>query len=466
MLKVIIEKEMRDLVGSTKFVITFAVAALLIIGAFYVGATRHKLNVEQNEASKAENLRQMEGLTDWLRIESNRIFLPPQPLAALVSGVSNDIGRTVGVVGRGEQAAEGSRYNEDPIYAAFRFLDLEFIFQIVLSLFAILLGFDAVSGEKERGTLRLSLANAVPRATYIIGKITGAYIALSVSITLAVAIGSLLLPAMGVDLSGPDWGRLGLVVLTGLLYFGAFLTMSVFVSALTHRTSSSFLVLLVVWVMSVMVIPRATVLLAGRAVDVPSADEVSAQKASFRSQLWKESRAQMMGFKPTGEVMDAGHEFAQYMDSLTDIRENKMAEFSGRLNEERHNRQVEQQKVALALARISPSAALSLAASTLAGTSLQLTDHFKNEASAYQEEYAAFIEEQTGIVPGAGMVMIRIGEEEPEPIDPAELPEFHYEPVALAETINAAAVDMGLLAFFNLLFFAGAFTAFMRYDVR
>jgi len=466
MLRVIIEKEMRDLVGSTKFAITFAVAALLIVGAFYVGATRHKLNVEQVEASKAENLRQMEGLTDWLRLESNRIFLPPQPLAALVSGISNDIGRTVSVVGRGEQTAYSSRYNEDPIYAAFRFLDLEFIFQIILSLFAILLGFDAVSGEKERGTLRLSLANAVPRATYIFGKVTGAYIALSVSILLAVAIGSLLLPVMGVNLSGADWGRLALVVLTGLLYFGAFLTMSVFVSALTHRTSNSFLVLLVVWVMSVMVIPRATVLLAGRAVDVPTVDEISAQKASFRSQLWKESRAHMMDFKPTGDMMEFGDQFSRFMDSLSDIREAKMAELVGRLNEERYNRQLEQQKVAFALARVSPSAALSLATSTLAGTSLKLADHFKDEATAYQEDYAAFIKEKTGVVPGAGMVMIKIGEEEPEPIDPAELPEFHYDPVSLGETVEAAAMDMGLLAFFNLLFFAGAFTAFLRYDVR
>jgi len=466
MIGVIIEKEIRDLIGSTKFAVTFAAAALLIVGAFYVGATRHKLNVEQDEASRVENLRQMEGLTDWLRVESNRIFLPPQPLAALVSGVSNDVGRTVSVVGRGELTAYGSRYSEDPIYAAFRFLDLEFIFQIVLSLFAILLGFDAVSGEKELGTLRLTLAHAVPRSTYILGKIAGACIALSVSVLLAVAIGCLLLPVMGVALTGTEWARLGLVVLTGMLYFGVFLTMSVFVSSMTHRTSSSFLVLLVVWVMSVMVIPRATVLLAGRAVAVPTAEEVAAQKASYRIQLWKETRAQMLDFKPNGTAPDPAQEFTQFMDSLTDVRESRIAEHSGRLNEERYNRQLEQQKLAFALARLSPSASLALAASTLAGTSLSLADHFKNEAAAYQQEYAAFMKEKTGVVPGAGMVMIRVGDEEPQPIDPAELPEFTYDPLPLDKTVEAAAVDIGLLAFFNLLFFAGAFTAFLRYDVR
>ena len=47
------------------------------------------------------------------------------------------------------------------------------------------------------------------------------------------------------------------------------LTVSVFVSTVTQRTSSSFLVLLVIWIASVLIVPRAAGLLAGRAVEVP-----------------------------------------------------------------------------------------------------------------------------------------------------------------------------------------------------
>ena len=39
--------------------------------------------------------------------------------------------------------------------AMFRFIDLEFTFQVVLSLFAILFSYDAVCGERERGTLEI-----------------------------------------------------------------------------------------------------------------------------------------------------------------------------------------------------------------------------------------------------------------------------------------------------------------------
>jgi hypothetical protein len=66
MLKVLIIKEIRELIGSTKFAITFGACALLIIMAFYVGAVRHNLNLSQYNASQTEKSRALEGLTDWL----------------------------------------------------------------------------------------------------------------------------------------------------------------------------------------------------------------------------------------------------------------------------------------------------------------------------------------------------------------------------------------------------------------
>ena len=51
-------------------------------------------------------------------------------------------------------------------------------------------------------------------------------------------------------------------------------------------------------------------------------------------------------------------------------------------------------------------------------------------------------------------------------MDPREMPAFDYDNVALGQAIEASSVDIGILAFFNLVFFAGAFVAFVRYDVR
>ncbi|MCB9509213.1 MAG: ABC transporter permease subunit [Deferribacteres bacterium] len=473
MLKYIIEKELRDMISSTKFVVTFAICAVLILLAFYTGAQNYRVSQSQYQAAKTENLRQLEGLTDWIMVRNFRIFLPPEPLAALVTGISNDIGRSVTVQGRGELATQDSRFSDEPVFAVFRFLDLDFIFQIVLSLFAILFAYDAINGEKERGTLRLTFANAVPRAQYILGKIIGSFLALAVPVLLAILLGCLLLPLLGVHLNGDEWLRLGLMIFAGLLYFGVFLMLAVFISSLTHRTSSSFLLLLVIWIFSVLIIPRTAVLLAGRAVDVPSVDEIASQKNRLRSQLWSEDRKKMSEFKPTqnGDPQTMVSEFNKFMSEAADEREKKMNELASRLNEDRHNKQAVQEKLAFGLARLSPAAAFSMATTNLAGTSMDMKAHFLSEAQAYQKTYAEFMQSKTGMNIGGGAMVFRMrsgdGEEDVEkPIDAKELPEFNYAGLPLDRVVGAALPDLGILALFNLLFFAGAFVAFLRYDLR
>ena len=163
-------------------------------------------------------------------------------------------------------------------------------------------------------------------------------------------------------------------------------------------------------------------------------------------------------------------EFSGFMEELADDRDKKMMQLTNRLNEERRNRQAEQERLAFGLARVSPSAVFSLAASHLASTAIDLKQYFVNEASGYQATYAEFMKAKTGMNLGAGMMIFkaRAGgpEEEEQAIDPNELPSFQYSAQSESDVINASLFDIGLLAGFNLVFFAGAVVAFLRYDVR
>jgi ABC-2 type transport system permease protein len=471
MFKLILDKELREIIGTTKFAVTFGVCAILILLAFYVGARNYQVSRSEFEAAQVANLKQMEGLTDWRQIE-HRIFLPPQPLASLVSGVSNDIGRTVSVQSRGELKSSGSRFNEDPIYAVFRFLDLEFIFTIVLSLFAILFGFDAVNGEKQRGTLRLSFANAIPRDQYILGKVVGSFIALVVPLLIPILLGCLLLPVLGIPMDSNSWIRLTMIILAGILYFGVFLTLSVFVSSLTQKSSSSFLVLLVVWIVMVLIIPRTSVLISGRAVDVPSIDQVDYAKGKFSRQIFAEQMKEMNEFIQDNPMTDDHLAFMTKMNDFSKeqgtIREQKMNIFTQQLNEDRRNKSETRQRLALSLARISPTASFSLAAADLASTSLDLRTSYLESANEYRAQYAEFMVEQG--VDDSGF-RISFGhrndeEEPPPPIETRELPVFEYSPPSAGEAISESLPDLGLLMLFNIVFFAGSFVAFLRYDVR
>jgi hypothetical protein len=51
-------------------------------------------------------------------------------------------------------------------------------------------------------------------------------------------------------------------------------------------------------------------------------------------------------------------------------------------------------------------------------------------------------------------------------VDFDTVPKFQERPMTLEQSLKLAVLDIGLLALFNLVFFAAAFVSFLRYDVR
>ena len=91
-------------------------------------------------------------------------------------------------------------------------VDWAFIIGYILSLIALWFTFDAFSGEREQGTLRLMLANSIPRHTVLIGKFLGALLSISIPFALAVLVNLLLIStANTVHLTTEAWGRLGII---------------------------------------------------------------------------------------------------------------------------------------------------------------------------------------------------------------------------------------------------------------
>ena len=470
MITVILSREIKDIISSRKFIFAFLISAILIILSFYVGARWYENNRSRYEAALSENLRQMSGITDWVMI-NHHIYLSPDPLAALVAGIDNDIGRDIQMYGVGELKASDSRFSDDPIFSVFHFLDLEFIFSVVLALFAILFGYNMINGEKESGTLRLVFAHALPRHQFIMGKIAGVLLAVMVPLLIPLCLGCLILILLGVPMDSEAWLRLALIIFSGMLYFAVFLLLAIFISTRTVRSAHSFLLTLIVWIFTTLVIPRAAVLLAGRLVEVPSTDELDSKKFRYRSQLWSEDIQKMNAFElPESEnpqdMMDAFH---RYMGELGRARNEKTDLFNQQLNEERRNRQQQQQAVAFMLARLAPSASFSLAVLRLAGTSLALKQNFLEAALLYQKSYAQFLSAKTdGMLPGAGMVfrMVTDDDQEPQPINPHELPAFTFKRPSVIEAMQQAALDISILIAFALLFFSSAYVSFLNYDVR
>jgi ABC-2 type transport system permease protein len=474
--RVIARRELLEVLVSPKFAWTFATSATLVVLPFWVGAQGYLLEARRHEAARAADLRRMQGETDWLEVAPT-VSLPPQPLEALVAGVANDVGRSAQVQGRGAIETGGSRYGSEPVAALLRVLDLEFVFRIVLGLFAVLLGYDAVCGERARGTLRLCFAGDLERSSFLGGKIAGALAGLALPLLVPIGLGALVFRLAGVPMAALDWTRLALVLLAGLLYLAALLALATWISTLVRQPAHAFFLALSAWLVLVLVLPRAAVSLAANERPVLSRDAIAAERTRLQTELWDRDRESfrariegVIGGGPGGDPEQAMQRVNELIDRQASERERRIAELERGLLERRAAEQSRQRRLAFGLARVSPAACFSLAAAELAGTSLALEDDLRAQLLRYQEQLGRFQEAKSGGRRSTGGVRIKISlghePEEPKPIDTAELPMFRWQPPPLRPALARAAGDLALLLAFPLAFYAAAFVKFQRYDLR
>ncbi|MYA64748.1 MAG: ABC transporter permease subunit [Gemmatimonadetes bacterium] len=147
------------------------------------------------------------------------------------------------------------------------------VLQHLVPLLIILLTFGALASERERGTLRQLLASGIGRRDLAVGKALGVAGALSLLLVPAALLGA---AALVVGSPGPAASPLvrGLT-LTGvyLAYFGAFLALSLAVSAWARSGRTALVILLAVWVVNGLVAPRVAVDLSKWLHPTPSAFE-------------------------------------------------------------------------------------------------------------------------------------------------------------------------------------------------
>ena len=189
---------------------------------------------------------------------SPTLHRPPSSLSIFAQGEDRRFGNTV-QVNRWEvpREAEGS-FNDNMLLAAEPALDLHTIFAIVVSLFGILFSYDAVSGERESGTLKLQCTTPISRGTLFAAKFTGGVICLAIPFLLSFTSGLILLSFFsGLRFTPEQWSAIGLMVFAGLLYGAAFVATGLACSATVRRSSVALVLSLLVWAVFVLLIPSA-----------------------------------------------------------------------------------------------------------------------------------------------------------------------------------------------------------------
>ncbi len=483
MLKTLIQKELRAILLSPKFPATFAICSLLIILSVLIGIREYRTSVKQYETGRQLTDQLMREQTNWSSVH-NKAFRSPDPMQIFVSGVTFDLGRWSFIDNDNNSRLQNSVYSEDPIFAVFRFMDFSFIVLIVLSLLAIVFTYDAVCGERESGTLRLVFSHAIPRANYLIAKCTGAWLGLIVPMLIPILISLLLLQIFSVPFTGTDWLRLILLMAVSLLFLTFFVVFGVLMSALTKRSSISFLLSLMGWVLFVFIIPRMGILAASQIVPVPSVAEIEGQKETYAKDKWlqynegmnnrMESQARHNGQSDSLSDKDMWARI-QAEDSLRKDVSSSIEAYETKLLDDQRRAQTTQQSLGFSLCLFSPASAFQLAGMTLSNTDIGLKQRYEETMNRYRNDFQAYVEKKQVDQPGTSRFTIQIDSKSgfkmnvpnsQQELDLSDLPRFDPPGWLAGAALGKVAIDVGLLICLIFAAFAGSWVAFMRYDLR
>ena len=244
MLRTLIRKEFLNSVFSFRFVVIFALLLVVVPVTLFVLTGDYVKKLDEFSFRRAT-------LEDYLKnfAHFNRLggvvqpAMPPLPAEVVVRGITS--------------GANLEDFDDDPLPVMFPLIDLVFIVAILLGLAALILSYDAVSGEKEDGTLKLMLANGVPRHRILLGKVIGGTATLLVPFLVSLLVGLVgIVVNSRVAWTGADWGALGLLVLGAAAYVAFFHVLGVFISSRHASSSASIVTALSVWVVLVLVVPN------------------------------------------------------------------------------------------------------------------------------------------------------------------------------------------------------------------
>ncbi len=477
MLKHIIMKEIIANITSPKLVFSFVLCTVLVLVSLYTGTVNYRDELVEYHEARSMNLQHLEDQPDWRNLGSAKWALTKRPpiLSTIAGGIHDAVGRNTDLRYR---KLIDSRYESNPVFAVDGPLDVAMIVKIVLSLFGVLFTFDAICGEKEKGTLKLVLSNQIPRNELILGKTVGSFVSFLVPLGIPLVMGLLFLNVCpDVSFSGDDWARLGLILLCFLLYLTVFFNLGLFISSRCGRSSDSLFILLFVWIILVLVIPRAATAVSERVLSIPTIHEVehrireATREIEMREQP-KIDETLAKWWREHGMVEDWSANPSEKRRVFLDLRDRLRRNADAMIDAERAGISSDyraelrkQQMLAFSLSRISPTAAMTYSTLRLARTGMDAHQRFVDSIG----DYGAAVSDWLAAKPKQNG-QVRLGEDgRGKPREAPSLdgmPQHEVVPERFSESLYSVLPDVCILLLMNIILFAAAYVSFLSYDVR
>ena len=474
MLLTLIHKEILHHILSVRFIALLLMCLLLIPLTLSINYRNYRQSlVDYQEAVKLANIEEImmnPKMPLEPELEVSKLFLKPTPLSVFANGLKDALPSYLGMTRNGVVQGPPATVS-DPIAHLLGHLDFLFVVGTVFSLLALLFTFDAVAGEREAGTLRINLANALPRDLFLWSKLIGGYIVFMVPFLVAFLFGLLVIVWQGFPLGEPEiFPRVLSLVLASLLYIGVFFAIGTVISTYLDNSKTALIVAFTVWVFAVLIVPRVGFVAAKFIVPTQTPQSIYLEKAAIREnfntdlevkkaklhqEVWK---GQDQSLKSSIEKhIELGKEVDKQMKPLETAYQRKFVDRTDQIDRNYQRQKAQQEEIGGTLSRITPTSSLIYLTTNLTQTGkVKKHNYFEAADHYYDALYADFFSK---IVDHASSRSYHPG----DIVTITQPPPIAVPP--LDETLQHSLVDILLLCFFAVVLTTMAFLKFFRSDI-
>ena len=470
MLMTLIQKEVMHHILSVRFVALLLMCLLLVPLTLSIShRTYHQSLVDYQEAVKLANI---EETTINVKmplepdLEVSKLILKPTPMSVFANGLADALPSYLGITRNGITQGPPALVSASLSYLLGH-LDFLFIVGTVFSLLALLFTFDAVAGEREAGTLRITLSNSLPRDVFLWSKLIGGYLVFVVPFLMSLLFGLLVLVWQGFPLGEPDiFPRVLTLIFVSLLYIAVFFAIGTVISTYLDNSKTALIVAFTVWVFAVLITPRVGFLAAKIISPTRTSQSVYMEKTAmrddFNAALEKEKTRFIMEVPPDeqGRIV-IGPEISEKIEErMKPLEEEYRSKFQDQSNELDRNYQREterQEQMGETLSRISPTSSLIYLATNLTQTGKGTRTNYSQAGDRY---YAMLHTDVFSKIRDHVTARIITPEDTVTITQPPRV-----EIATLDETFRESVVDVLLLCFFAVALTTVAFIKFFRSDV-
>ncbi len=460
-----LRKELLQNMLSLRYALVSLLFVALVFGATVVRSAVYRKQIVDHaelQARTAQAMAEMQTYGHWGTSKNfgHAVEKAPNPLAVFVFGLENEMTRAYSqggwyapYLGPRKLHTTGFEYN-----LAF---DVATVVCIVGSLLALVLSFDAICGESERGTLKVLLCGSIPRDTIILSKVCAG--ALTQLVPLAIGWTLSLWYALtvgGVDTGPEGVARLAAIMGLSALYVVFFQALGTAISSFVSHSATSLAAALFAWVVLVLIVPNVVPMAAARLAPIPQISKLNVEKDAIRDEIvddsataWSLSAWETQKFENAGQMW--GSELLPRLDVETARRAEKLdALYQARVSNQAH--------LAQAMSRASPAAAFMYAVTGLAGTGVSDFMQTIRDHQLYNQRFTVEVAE----LESEAKKRQREDEEVGTAYGAEAYPAFEPTSGRFGSAMLGSLFDVGYLVLGAVLLFMASYAGFMRYDPR